>query len=144
MTNPKELRDRLKTLSKLRQQLHMYNPDQLRNALKIAVTYAREATEAQMQSAEGDRIARPENEAQGGWDKVLQAENERLREVLAKWQDKALGYLEDNVRLRAVLFCKHPGCNGTGTIDYKVYDGRIETAKPCPTCGPIRKTLKEE
>ena len=58
MTN-KALRDNLKTLSKIEQQLHMYNPDQLRNALRIAITCAREATKEQMQSIEGNRIARP-------------------------------------------------------------------------------------
>ena len=66
MTNPKELRDRLKTLSKLRQQLHMYNPDQLRNALKIAVTYAREATEGLLQVAATQDIIWPEKKAEGG------------------------------------------------------------------------------
>ena len=69
MTN-KQLRDNLKTLSKIEQQLHMYNPDQLRNVLKIAITCAREATKEQMQSIEGNRITRPENEAQGGGDRA--------------------------------------------------------------------------
>ena len=59
MTNPKELRDRLKALSKISKQAYMYTPDQLRNALKITTIYAREATEAQMESIEGNRITRP-------------------------------------------------------------------------------------
>lgn len=59
MTNSKQLRDNLKTLSKIESQLHMYNPDQLRNALRIAITCAREATREQIQSIEGNRITRP-------------------------------------------------------------------------------------
>ena len=35
------LRDDLKTLSKIEGQVHMYTPDQLRNALKIVIKIAR-------------------------------------------------------------------------------------------------------
>lgn len=37
------LRNDLKTLSKIEQQLHMYTPDHLRNALKIVIRIARDA-----------------------------------------------------------------------------------------------------
>ena len=66
----KAMNDNLKTLSKIEQQLHMYNPDQLRDVLRIAITCAREATKEQMQSIEGNHITRPENEAQGGGERA--------------------------------------------------------------------------
>ena len=70
MMSTKQLRDNLKTLSKIEQQIHMYSPDQLRNALRIAITCAREATREQIQDIEGNRITRPENEAEGGGERA--------------------------------------------------------------------------
>ena len=132
----KQLRDNLKTLSKIEQQLHMYTPDQLRNALRIAITCAREATKEQIQSIEGNRIARPENEAVEAERASLCAYAEKL-ESLIKEQDAEIA------QLLGALLCKEPGCNGEGVIRY-VENGWRHMIKSCPTCGPIRKALKED
>ena len=48
--------------------------------------------------------------------------------------DKALERAEVRIaKLRAALFCKR--CNGEGNVAFGVI--------PCPTCGPLRKELRE-
>ncbi len=44
-------------------------------------------------------------------------------------------------KYRAALFCPH--CKGTGEANYLTPDNVFIGVRPCPTCGPIRKELKE-
>lgn len=66
-------------------------------------------------------------------------------EAKVKWgQDRLKGLQEENARLRAALFCEE--CGGRGELRER---GRTDEVvwrwyyQPCPTCGPLRKELRE-